>query len=212
MSKVAPDSNQLFQSNLTATLKAKGVKKLNDLVKHYGSITDAVNQTSTEGFGEVGKQNYDHVKNLTIKFKKRQHEYDELKSLWSEYEKSTGVAAESAKSPDEAKAVDTTIAVSSRKFDATQLPSEICSDKDLAVVLLAMIQEAFYNPETGLWNQYDAKFQKSEFTKLGKAGWETDKPDGPTREAINRKKNDEVSKIMETTFVNNVSKTCTVYF
>jgi hypothetical protein len=221
MAKVAPDT---FDKQLTSTLRLKGVKKMSDLVQHYKSVADAVNGVSGEGFAEFGQENYDKAKNLTLRFKKRDKEYDELKKLWKEYEQhvsengpetagalnvpeSLSHSSSTGQLPlHEPTQLEIMLAVAQKKdISDEELPDNIETDKDLAVVLLAMIQESFYNPEKGLWPKYDPAFVRDDFTKHGKPGWENDKPNGASRDAINRKKNEEIQKIMDSKFVHDVS-------
>lgn len=214
MAKVTPDT---FEKQLTQTLRMKGVKKMSDLVTHYKSISEAVNETSAKGYGEIGQKNYQHAKNLTLRFKKREKEYDELKKLWNDYEEHVGsVAGAQATSPNGSETtqsdadthdhpINMEVSMSTLALDKEELPTEIVSDKDLAVVLMAMIQEQFYNPDSGLWPKYDKSFKKEDYTKHGKPGWETDRVDGPAREMINRKKNEEIHKLMTSKFVHDVT-------
>ena len=78
------------------------------------------------------------------------------------------------------------------------------SDKELAVLIIDVVHEAFYNPKTGLWPTYDQSFDLASYLTEAHPGW-----DAPTdsnerqaaREDINRLKNLETATLMEGDFV-----------
>lgn len=190
MPKVAPD---VFDKQLTATLKVKGVKTMGDLVQHYKSLTEALDDNS--GLGEMGKKHYDAAKNMTLRFKKRGEDFGDLKKQWAAYEAANADAAVSVTEAAQ------TVAKKVENVDETLIAiTEIKSDKDLAVLVYSLITETFYNPLTGLWKSYDVAFDRDSFTSLGSAGWQTDIT-GASRELINKKKNEETSKLMDSDFV-----------
>lgn len=79
----------------------------------------------------------------------------------------------------------------------------IRSNRDVAEILIDVIHEVFYNPKTGFWKSYDQQFRVNDFIKYGKPGWNSAE-DIPARLAardeINRRKNEELDRLMKTDF------------
>jgi len=80
----------------------------------------------------------------------------------------------------------------------------IRTDKDLVSILMDIIHETFYNPDTGLWPKYDFEFDREAFTSFGKVGWDAPEDTDErlsARELINRQKNIELDSLMNSEFV-----------
>ncbi|KAI3632111.1 hypothetical protein MIR68_009947 [Amoeboaphelidium protococcarum] len=196
MPSVVPSSSDIFQRQMTETLRAKGVKKLSDLVHHYKNIEDAIDEDQSD------PQSYERAKYITLRFKKRDGDFTDLKKMWSDYEQQS---AEDVIEKGKNEAQTTTAAAARKTQDQGEL-TDITSDKDLATVIKAMVQEPFLNPESGYWLKYDAQFDRQFYLKLGRPGWE--KPENEAaRQDINRAKNEEVTRILQSEFCKSLATT-----
>jgi hypothetical protein len=181
----APDA---FHQNLTHTLRAKGIKNLSELQQHYQSLTQALNTlppSFEELVGSGGKEEVNRkAKALTLRFGKKRGdgEFKELMGLWKQYE--TQVPDTHDQQTPEVTPVHAQVSVE---------VGELKSDQDVAVVLMALIHDEML----AIWSAYDPQFNRESFTVLGQPGWESCPMNGPPREKINHKKNEEVSRLME---------------
>lgn len=197
------EKKDIFSKQMTETLRIKGVKNMSDLVKHYKSITDAIDD---QGVKVQSEDNSASRKNLTLKFKKRGKEFDELKKIWSDNGMELGKDfSQDESTPDSPAIINENpkangIVLENQASDVSNI-DEIKSDRDLARVLISFIEEAFFDAETGLWPKYDKEFDRQSYTSLGKPGWENHEQGDAQRELINRKKNEEVTRLMESNFV-----------
>lgn len=69
--------------------------------------------------------------------------------------------------------------------------------------MIDIIHTLFYDPQHGLWPEYDKAFKKEDYTKHGKPGWDGSEDTVQrlqAREEINRLKNVETTKLMEGKF------------
>ena len=206
-----------FDQQLTATLKVKGVKKLSDLQRYYQNLTDGLDnhQALFEQGGQQSREGYEKAKNLTLRLKKRDGDFSELVKMWNEAESKgleTAIAHQQQQQQHQPQQQEggatspiSTKSGSGKSVDVASMTG-IETDEDLVMLMLALIQENFWNPDTGFWPGYDAQFDRSSFTCLGQAGWETADPSSPLREGMNRKKNAEVHEVMESEWVKQASQ------
>lgn len=183
------------------------------LRKQFSSLEAAIDATPAE----LGASHYKKAKQrtLTIKNIKRrklpdlmavfekgikledEEEQDEASKSQENLQKDGPSSATSLENPQEGGPAP------SNSLESVIAPLLIQTDKDLAVLMVDVIHEVFYNPKTGLWPTYDAAFDVASYRKAGKPGWDSPE-DTPARllarEEINRLKNLETTRIMEGEF------------